>query len=75
MVVDHGGGLHVGVDDGGSDEGEAAGFEVFGDGIGEGRYPWWPCGRCRRRIGEAGGRPALRLRRRGRARAAGAGVV
>ena len=31
MVVDHAGGLHVGVYDGGADEVEAAAFEVPGD--------------------------------------------
>lgn len=31
MVVDHADGLHVGVDDGGAYEGEAAFFEVFAD--------------------------------------------
>ena len=36
VVVDHAGGLHVGVDDGGADEVEAAVFEVFAEGVGEG---------------------------------------
>lgn len=31
VVVDHADGLHVGVDDGGADEGEAAFFEILAD--------------------------------------------
>ena len=37
MVVDDADGLEVGVDDGGADEAEAAGFEVFADLVAEGR--------------------------------------
>jgi hypothetical protein len=34
MVVDHAGGLHVGVDDGATDKFEPALLEVFADGVG-----------------------------------------
>lgn len=40
MVVDHAGGLHVGVDDGGTNEVEAAFFEVFADLVREWGVGW-----------------------------------
>src|SRR5579875_3651762 len=36
VVVDHADGLHVGVQDGGPDEGEATALEVFAEGVGLG---------------------------------------
>ncbi len=40
MIVDHAGGLHVGVDDGGTDEFETTLFHVFAYFVGEGSCGW-----------------------------------
>ncbi len=40
MVIDHAGGLHVGVDDGGADEFETSNFQVFAYFVGKRSSSW-----------------------------------